>query len=143
MGGAGAKCVCACPASGGSPHEQANRTYIMTTTQSTTSQLIAAGVAPSLVLTACCALAAYLQLRLRSPRGEANAESCAAAASCDPVDTTPCEIVLIDADNVRAALAWPPRQAFRHAVAQWSNGQPDLAVILASDGGNLGCTRTP
>ena len=114
------------------------------TTESTTSPLIASGVvAPSLVLTACCALAAYLQLRRRSPRGEANAESCAAAASCDPVDTTPCEIVLIDADNVRAALAWPPRQAFRHAVAQWSNGQPDLAVILASDGGNLGCTRTP
>ena len=37
---------------------------------------------------------------------------------------------------MRAALAWPPRGAFRRSVLRWSSTQPDLtAVILATDGG--------
>ena len=48
----------------------------------------------------------------------------------------PCRLLLVDADNVRAALAWPPREAFRRSVSRWSSTQPDLtAVILATDGG--------
>ena len=55
---------------------------------------------------------------------------------------TPCRILLVDADNVRAALAWPPREAFRRSVCRWSSTQPDLAaVILATDGGgDMGAT---
>ena len=49
---------------------------------------------------------------------------------------TPCRILLVDADNVRAAMAWPPREAFRRSVCRWSSTQPVLAaVILATDGG--------
>ena len=51
-------------------------------------------------------------------------------------DGPPCRLLLVDADNVRAALAWPPREAFRRSVSRWSSTQPDLtAVILATDGG--------
>ena len=54
----------------------------------------------------------------------------------DDEDGAPCRLLFVDADNVRAALAWPPREAFRHSVSRWSSTQPDLtAVILATDGG--------
>ena len=46
--------------------------------------------------------------------------------------------ILIDADNVRAALGWPPREALRRRVVQWSRAQAEpTAMILASDGGGL------
>ena len=65
-----------------------------------------------------------------------------AAEDGDADAGTPCRILLVDADNVRAALAWPPREAFRRSVCRWSSTQPDLAaVILATDGGgDMGAT---
>ena len=65
-----------------------------------------------------------------------NAAATPAAEDEDADAGTPCRILLVDADNVRAALAWPPREAFRRSVCRWSSTQPDLAaVILATDGG--------
>lgn len=63
-------------------------------------------------------------------------EDADAAEDEDADAGTPCRILLVDADNVRAAMAWPPREAFRRSVCRWSSTQPVLAaVILATDGG--------
>ena len=80
---------------------------------------------------------------LREPATPPPKAAATPAAEDEGADAgTPCRILLVDADNVRAALAWPPREAFRRSVCRWSSTQPDLAaVILASDGGgDMGAT---
>ena len=46
-------------------------------------------------------------------------------------------VVIVDADNVRAALSWPSRTEFQRSVAQWGSTETvPTAVILAVDGGS-------
>ena len=71
-----------------------------------------------------------------TPPPKAAAKPLPAARDEHVDDGAPCRLLLVDADNVRAALAWPPREAFRRSVSRWSSTQPELtAVILATDGG--------
>ena len=91
------------------------------------------------VLWAVAALLFAILLRLREVFGTATPPPKAEANPLRDEDVdggAPCRLLLVDADNVRAALAWPPREAFRRSVSRWSSTQPDLtAVILATDGG--------
>ena len=51
-------------------------------------------------------------------------------------DSAP-RVVIVDADNVRAALSWPSRTGFQRSVAQWGSTETvSTAVILAVDGGS-------
>ena len=43
------------------------------------------------------------------------------------------QVWLIDADNVRALLGWPPTDAFRARVLRWLGPQPATLAILAAD----------
>ena len=51
-------------------------------------------------------------------------------------DSAP-RVVIVDADNVRAALSWPSRTDFQRSVAQWGITETvSTAVVLAVDGGS-------